>query len=274
LTLALPARAKLNLDLEVLGVRDDGFHEVRTTLQAIDLHDLITLQPAVATELTISGLDVTSARQNSVLAAHALLERASGRALPTRMHLYKRIPPGSGLGGASSDAATTLRGLAYLYNITIDLTSLASSLGADVPFFLHGGTALAEGRGDRLTPIPTEDRWFAIAWPSLELRTPDVYRAWDGTPGGGPPNHLALAAMRIEPRLKEFANALNSPAGEAGEAREAGTGEAGTREAGQAWQMTGSGSAFFRRCASEDEAKQKTRSLDCWTALAHTVRAW
>lgn len=259
--IALPARAKLNLDLEVVGRRDDGFHDVRTTLQAIDLHDLLTLARAGTTKLTTSGLELSSMQNNTVLAAHELLEREAGHALPAAMHLHKRIPAGSGMGGASSDAAATLRGLARIYDLTLDLTSIAKDLGADVPFFLHGGTALAQGRGDRLTPIPTRDQWFAVAWPSIELRTPDVYRAWDDTPGQ-PPNHLTKAATKIEPRLEEFANALNSRS-----SRELEPGQ-------DRWQMTGSGSAFFLRCASAEAASRVTRNLDCWTAVTHSVGAW
>jgi 4-diphosphocytidyl-2-C-methyl-D-erythritol kinase len=253
LTVALPARAKLNLDLAVLRRRDDGFHDVRTTLQAIDLHDLITFTPANATTLTTSGLKVTGAPDNSVLKAHAALEQAARRKLPTAIHLHKRIPPGSGMGGASSDAAATLRGLAALHHITIDLTSIARNLGADVPFFLTGGTAVAEERGDRLTPIPTQPQWFALAWPEVELLTPDVYRAWDKMPGVMP-NQLTKAAMSIEPRLREFANVLNK-----GEKN---------------WQMTGSGSAFFKPTAGEQEARQATEHLKCWTAVAHSLGPW
>jgi len=124
LTIALPARAKLNLDLAVLGRRDDGFHDVRTTLQAIDLHDLITLTPAPRTTLTISGLAAPNTKDNSVLKAHAALEEAVKKKLPTAIHIDKRIPPGSGMGGASSDAATTLKGLSALHHVTFDLTSI------------------------------------------------------------------------------------------------------------------------------------------------------
>jgi 4-diphosphocytidyl-2-C-methyl-D-erythritol kinase len=253
LTIALPARAKLNLDLAVIRRRDDGFHDVRTTLQAIDLHDLITLTPARTTTLTISGLDVTKSADNSILRAHAALEEATKQKLLTTIQLHKRIPPGSGMGGASSDAAATLRGLAALHHITTDLTSIARNLGADVPFFLTGGTALAEGRGDHLTPIPTQPQWFAIAWPEVELLTPDVYRAWDEMPGHMP-NHLTKAAMRIEPRLQEFANALNKES--------------------KNWQMTGSGSAFFRRAADEDDARNAISHLKTWTAVAQAVGPW
>jgi 4-diphosphocytidyl-2-C-methyl-D-erythritol kinase len=239
--------------LAVIRRRDDGFHDVRTTLQAIDLHDLITLAPARTTTLTISGLVVTKSADNSVLKAHAALEEATKQELPTTIHLHKRIPPGSGMGGASSDAAATLRGLAALHHITIELTSIARNLGADVPFFLTGGAAIAEGRGDHLTLIPTHPQWFAIAWPEVELLTPDVYRAWDQMPGDMP-NHLTKAAMSIEPRLKEFANALNKES--------------------KNWQMTGSGSAFFRRATDEDEARTATAHLKTWTAVAQAVGPW
>lgn len=253
MTIALPARAKLNLDLAVLGRRDDGFHDVRTTLQAIDLHDLITLAPADETTLTISGLAVANTRDNSVLKALAALEEAVKQKLPTAIHLDKRIPPGSGMGGASSDAATTLKGLAALHHVTTDLVSIARRLGADVPFFLTGGAAIAEHRGDHLTPIPTAPQWFAIAWPGIELLTPDVYRAWDEM-HGDMPNQLTEAAMSIEPRLKEFANALN------GESNE--------------WQMTGSGSAFFRRAKDEEDARDATKHLKTWTAVARAIGPW
>ncbi|MEO8744428.1 MAG: 4-(cytidine 5'-diphospho)-2-C-methyl-D-erythritol kinase [Candidatus Dormiibacterota bacterium] len=250
MTIALPARAKLNFDLAVLGRRNDGFHEVRTTLQAIDLHDLVTLAQGDHTALTLSGRALEDTRTNSCLIAHAALEHASKKTLPTQIHLHKRIPPGAGLGGASSDAATTLRGLAALHHLAIDLAPIAEQLGADVPFFLKGGTAMAEGRGERLTPVPTVRAWFAIAWPEFELLTPDVYRAWDEMPGD-PPNELAKAAAHVEPRLNEFA-----------------------AELGKGWQMTGSGSAFFRRCADETEARQSIATLRCWTAVAQAIGPW
>ncbi|HEV2967795.1 MAG TPA: 4-(cytidine 5'-diphospho)-2-C-methyl-D-erythritol kinase [Candidatus Dormibacteraeota bacterium] len=259
MSIALPARAKLNLDLAILGRRPDGFHDVHTTLQAIDLHDLITLMKSEQTTLTASGLPITNQGENSVLKALAALEQATNRPLPTRIHLHKRIPPGSGMGGASSDAASTLKALANLHHVTADLKAVAAALGADVPFFLTGGTAVADQRGDHLTPIHTQPQWFAIAWPGVELPTPAVYRAWDAMkkPPGNEPNQLTGAAMSIEPSLREFANALNS------------------HQPG--WQMTGSGSAFFLRCAGERaavEAVAGLKSLNCWTAIAQSVGTW
>jgi 4-diphosphocytidyl-2-C-methyl-D-erythritol kinase len=262
LSIALPAHAKLNLDLAIVGRRSDGYHDVRTTLQAIDLHDLVTLTQAEQTTLTTSGLPITNPGESSVLKALAALEQATNRRLPTHIHLHKRIPPGSGMGGASSDAAATLQAAATLHHITADRYKIATTIGADVPFFLAGGTALAEQRGDRLTPIPTQPQWFAIAWPGIELPTPDVYRAWDAmkNPATTSPNHLTEAAMSIEPRLREFANALNSHQ--------------------NGWQMTGSGSAFFLRCAGKQaehdahDAVARLKSLKCWTAIAQAVGRW
>jgi 4-diphosphocytidyl-2-C-methyl-D-erythritol kinase len=250
LTIALPARAKLNVDLEVVKSRVDGFHDIRTTIQAIELHDLIEITPADETSLTTSGLEVVNNEDNSVLTAHRAVEQAAGKTLPTRFHLHKRIPPGSGLGGGSSDAATTLRGLAAAYKLNIDLDAIAQNLGADVPFFLIGGKALAEGRGERLTPLPVEAAWYAVAWPRIELSTAHVYRAWDEVHGEAP-NHLRRGAEHVEPRLQQFAAGL-----------------------GPRWQMTGSGSAFFAPCETEDQAHEIAADLDSWTAVTYAVGAW
>jgi 4-diphosphocytidyl-2-C-methyl-D-erythritol kinase len=119
-----------------------------------------------------------------------------------------------------------------------------------VPFFLAGGTARAEGRGERLTRLPTAPAWFAIAWPAIELSTASVYLAWDEVQGEAP-NHLRRAAERAEPRIVDFAQRV-----------------------GGGWQMTGSGSAFFLRCTDDEQARKATASLDCWTAVTHAVGPW
>jgi 4-diphosphocytidyl-2-C-methyl-D-erythritol kinase len=251
LTLVVPARAKLNLDLAVLGRTKDGFHEVRTHIQAVELHDLLELTPADDTTMTLTGKHLPDPTDNSVLEAHAALEKEVGRALSTRIHLDKRIPPGSGMGGASSDAAAALRGLKAVHNLKdIDVAKLAATIGADVPFFVTGGAAIAEGRGERLTPMAIEHEWFAIAWPGIELSTADVYRAWDEVGGDGA-NHLSRAARHVDPRVQDFGNAL-----------------------GEDWQMTGSGSAFFLRCPDEESARKATSRLDGWTAVTRSVDAW
>jgi 4-diphosphocytidyl-2-C-methyl-D-erythritol kinase len=243
-TLALPAHAKLNLDLAVLGVHPDGYHELRTRFQAISLHDLLMIEPAGATSLEGGGAD------DLVLRAHGALERAAGRPLPTRFRLVKRIPAGAGMAGGSSDAAAALRGLARLHGLRCDLAPIAAGLGADVPFLLLGGAAVACGRGERLLPARTGTGWFAIAWPGFPLSTAAVFRRWDEVGGEGD-NELTRAAFDVEPRLAEFAAVL-----------------------GEGWRMTGSGSAFFRPCRTRVEAERSAAPLSCWTAVATPVGPW
>ena len=127
-----------------------------------------------------------------------------------------------------------------------DLQPIARQVGADVTFFLDGGGALVEGVGERVTLIPSAAAWYAIAWPEIELSTAEVYRAWDEVKGEGP-NDLRRAAERVEPKLEEFAVSL-----------------------GPHWQMTGSGSAFFKQCENEEAALKAIASFDCvggWRTL-------
>jgi 4-diphosphocytidyl-2-C-methyl-D-erythritol kinase len=249
LTLVVPARAKLNLDLRVIGRRDDGFHDLHTTFQAVDLHDLIEVQPATHSRCEVEGFDLDP-QDNSVVAAHEAVERAAQRELPTTIRVHKRIPPGSGMGGASSDAAATLKALTTMFNLKLDLHAIAEQLGSDVPFFLTGGRARAEGRGERLMALETSPAWFAIAWPGFGLNTGDVYGAWDEVKGEGP-NELRTAAEHVDPRLRQFVQRL-----------------------GPGWQMTGSGSAFFKASSSPEEAQGALADLDCWKTVAASVPRW
>lgn len=234
----------------MLHARPDGMHEVSTVLQAISLHDLLEVSPAVETSLEVDGFAVPAGEGNLVLRAARALEAASARKLPARFRLWKRIPPGSGLGGASSDAAGALRALARLYHLDLELGEVAKAVGADVPFFLNGGRARATGLGDVLEQLPEEPAWFAVAWPGFEVSTADVYRRWD-TAGGQPPNELRLAAELVHPPLARFAEAL-----------------------GEGWQMTGSGSAFFRRCSSRRAAEACSAGRPGWTEAAWAVGRW
>ena len=250
-SIALPARAKLNLDLVVEGRRSDGLHELRTHMQAVALHDLLIVQKAkLRTEMSLSGLVPVGSGPNSVLKALSALELVVGHSLPTRFWLNKRIPSGSGMGGASSDAATALRAVVALYELDVDIPELAKQIGSDVSFFLKGGGALVEGAGERVTPQPVADTWFAIAWPGIELSTALAYRAYDEVGGEGP-NQLRRAASRVNPSLDKFAMAL-----------------------GEGWRMTGSGSAFFLECPDQASAAAAAERVDCWTAVTQSVGPW
>ena len=167
------ACAKVNWVLEVLQRQPDGYHEVRTVMQTIDLCDALELDPGDGLHLKTNGQDLPPEQENLVgKAAHLLRERADHRP-GARMRLSKAIPVAAGLGGGSSDAAAALRGLNELWGLGLPLEALwdlAARLGSDVPFFLHGGTALAEGRGERVTPLPDAPRQeLVIALPPLTL---------------------------------------------------------------------------------------------------------
>lgn len=164
------ALAKINLTLEVLGKRPDGFHEIRSVVQTISLCD--TLDFEIGTKVTIeSSLPGWSARESLVARASALLQEVTGCSKGATITVTKRIPLTSGLGGDSSDAAATLRGLNELWGLHLsgrELLELAPRLGSDVAVLLHGGTALASGRGEVVTPLPPMPRTpVIIVMPSL-----------------------------------------------------------------------------------------------------------
>jgi len=182
-TLTLPAFAKINLSLRVFGRRPDGDHELATVLQTISLHDTITLTVTERPEILLACDDrslPTGADNLVYRAAESLQSRfAPGRG--ARLRLEKRIPAQAGLGGGSADAAVTLLGLAYLWqtNATAqELFEMAGSLGADVPFFFLGGTALGRGTGRDLTPLPdAPDRFLLVLKPKASVPTSEAYRS-------------------------------------------------------------------------------------------------
>jgi 4-diphosphocytidyl-2-C-methyl-D-erythritol kinase len=181
----IAAHAKINLHLAILGRRPDGYHDVETVLQTIALHDTLTCEPWDG-PLTLHspGLDVPN-EANLVMRAAVLLAQAAGlTALPsTFMTLEKRIPTQAGLGGGSADAAATLVGLSRLWQLPIDaerLRAIGARLGADVPFFIDGGTALGVGRGDELRALPDlPPHAVLVVMPPVGVSTADAYRWLD-----------------------------------------------------------------------------------------------
>ncbi len=182
----VPAYAKVNLRLEVLGIRPDGYHELRTIFQAITLHDTLSLEikRAPGIDLSISGnsqLAHEPGQDNLVYRAIRDLSHELGFRRGIRAMLTKRIPVGRGLGGGSSDAAAALLGLLRLTRKRIDparLFEIAAGLGADVPFFLHGGRALGIGRGDEIYPLTDAARCsvLVISPQSIAVPTREAYR--------------------------------------------------------------------------------------------------
>lgn len=184
--LGLACPAKVNLSLRVHGPRPDGFHEVSTVLQTIDLCDRLTIcpvDPETPLRIDVPGGGAPADDSNLVLqAARAFFAALGEPARGVRFVLEKRIPAGSGLGGGSSDAAAALAGLQRLRSAPLDagrLQAVAAAVGSDVPFFLVGGTALATGRGERveaLDDLPATA--VLVAAPTVEVSTAEVYRGW------------------------------------------------------------------------------------------------
>ncbi len=172
------APAKINLVLEVLGKRDDGYHEIRSLVQAIGLCDTVTFDLADSISLKCSEPSLETP-DNLVIRAAELLRQVSGCQKGAHIKLEKRIPWGAGLGGGSSDAAATLLALNTLWGLkltTSELINLAAKLGSDVPFFIHRGAALVEGRGEKVKPVYVSARsWFVLLIPDLP-KIPDKTR--------------------------------------------------------------------------------------------------
>ncbi|MFC1932301.1 4-(cytidine 5'-diphospho)-2-C-methyl-D-erythritol kinase [Chloroflexota bacterium] len=168
--LTVLAPAKLNLTLEVLAKRRDGFHEIRSVIQTINLCDSLCFQPGENIDFK-SNLPEWIAEKSLVSRATSLLQQVTGCSKGVTIEVKKRIPLLSGLGGDSSDAAAVLRGLSKLWGLDLPLAKLhelATQLGSDVAFFLYGGTALVEGRGEIVTPLPPlPHKWVILAMPSV-----------------------------------------------------------------------------------------------------------
>jgi 4-diphosphocytidyl-2-C-methyl-D-erythritol kinase len=176
-----PAPAKLNLFLNIVGKRTDGYHLLQTVFQILDWGDIVRVHVRDDGEIArIGGLkDVESEKDLAIRAAHLLREHAGTR-LGADIDIDKRIPAGAGLGGGSSDAATTLVALNRLWNVRAsddDLAKLGECLGADVPLFVRGRSAWADGIGEKLTPIDLPPRHFVILDPGVHASTAELFQA-------------------------------------------------------------------------------------------------
>lgn len=258
--LELGAPAKLNLFLEVLGRRDDGYHEIDSVMAEIDLADRIRIEKAEEISLRVEGTEGGGAPEDET---NLVWRAAEALGVGAAITLEKRIPAGAGLGGGSSDAAAVLLGLDALYDLDLPeerLFEAARALGADVPFFLQGGLCRCRGIGDELDPVenPPEKRFLVIV-PGLKMSTERVYGAFPGLTGnpeiasvfleqycGGPDpdavpyfNRLQATAERLEPGLAEFRRGAED-------------------QYGLAFTMSGSGSSYFAELGEEfREAKDQ-----------------
>lgn len=281
--LTLQASAKVNLALEVLGKRSDGYHEIATVMQAVDLCDRLTLETAPSA-ITFEADDpaLPTDEHNLVVRAARLLQQACGLAAGARIQLSKRIPVAAGLGGGSSDAAATLWGLNRLWGLRWPqkrLAELAITLGMDVPFFLSGGRALGTGRGERLKRLPAAGGYaLVIVNPRVALSTREVYErvpaGWRAEPVGTRRLVEALRtrnAARVAAALTNNLEGLVMPTVPAVGRMKSALLAAGALGAA----MSGSGPTVFGIARSFDHARQIRRRVNrtdwgCWAVRTHS----
>lgn len=209
-----PARAKINLALKVLGKRPDGYHEVEMVMQTVELHDIMVFYSRQeGIELRVEGSDLSAGEDNLVCKAARLLE-ARGGGQGVLINLKKNIPLAAGLGGGSADAATTLRTLNEMWGINLSLAELmrlGENLGADVPFCLQGGTALARGKGERLSSLsPCPRLGVVLVKPPFGVSTASVYGAFKLRPGLGKVNTGAMVRALQEGDVAGIARNLSN----------------------------------------------------------------
>ena len=199
------ARAKLNLTLDILRKREDGYHDLRMVMQSVDLADRVTLETAESGGITAeSDLDfLPRGEGNLAVRAAGVFLRETGLTLPgLRIRLEKRVPVCAGMGGGSSDAAAVLRGLRRMLCPEMpqaELERIGALVGSDVPFCVRGGTALAEGRGEVLTDLPPlPDCCLVICKPDFPISTPELFRA------------VRLRALRCHPDTRGMTEALEA----------------------------------------------------------------
>ncbi len=184
MSFSLPSFAKINWTLRVLGKREDGFHELCTVFQTVSLQDTLTFEESDKLELTCDDPRIPTDESNLIIKAARALQEAipSARGKGAAIHLEKRIPSPGGLGGGSSNAAVTVMALMRLWNViatSADVT-IAKSLGADVPYFCYGGTALGTGRGDEIEHLDERhEPYMLIVTPNFSVSTAAVFQSLD-----------------------------------------------------------------------------------------------
>jgi len=258
-----PAPAKLNLFLHITGRRADGYHELQTLFQLVELCDSVGFTPRADGRIVRTGglADVRPDDDLTIRAARSL-QAASGSKLGASVRVIKRIPTGGGLGGGSSDAATTLLALNALWqtNLPIEtLVKLGLTLGADVPIFIYGSTAWAEGLGEQLTPVELPPSWFLILYPGIAVATREIFQAPELTRNS--PRLTMRAILESGSSRNDCEAVVRARFPEVARAFE-------WLERWAPARLTGTGSCLFAQFASAAEAERvAARAPDCWRSF-------
>ncbi|WP_172200994.1 4-(cytidine 5'-diphospho)-2-C-methyl-D-erythritol kinase [Niveibacterium sp. COAC-50] len=271
----VPAPAKINLFLHVVGRRADGYHLLQSAFRLLDRSDWITLTVRDDGKINrLSELAGVPPEQDLVVRAARLLQQKAGVALGVDIEVEKRLPMGGGLGGGSSDAASILLALNVLWGVNAERETLQTwglELGADVPFFIFGRSAFVEGVGERMQPLDLAPAWYVVVEPGVQVPTAEIFSAEDLTrnteptiiasfPGSPTRNDLQPVVCRRYPAVAQAVEML----GAMGDAR-----------------MSGSGACVFLSCESEAEAQAVLAKLPAevvaWSARGldwHPLHDW
>lgn len=274
--------AKVNLYLDVLNRRRDGFHDIETIFQTVSLCDELTVAPAGTLTLTCSNPNLETGPGNLVWRAATLLREVTGCTAGAALHLEKKIPLAAGLAGGSGDAAATLIGLNGLWDLGLTarrLARLALRLGSDVPYCLHGGTVAARGRGEQMADLPALPRtWMVLVHPDREISAAEAYghpglvrnlepRFAGWTRGLRAARWALLKGQTASVVRNTLADPLIAQYPELGEIR-----ESLKRLGCAAAAVSGSGPTVFGLCAGEEEAHRVAKALTgVRTTVVHTV---
>lgn len=258
------AFAKVNLWLEILGKREDGFHELETVMHEIGFYDEIFIEASESFSFDVDDPSVGTGEENLAIKALRAVESAVGRALPCRIRLQKSIPAGGGLGGGSSDAAAVIRGLNRLFELNLSIPKMeeiAALFGSDTAFFVRGATSMCRGRGEIIEPLKTTAQFdFVMVFPGMHVPTGPIFQALQLTEPRVEPydflrelslengdsirsvlfNRLEDAAMKVHPNLAVLLSLLK-PKG---------------------FMMSGSGSTLFLLATSRDSAESVASDLE------------
>jgi 4-diphosphocytidyl-2-C-methyl-D-erythritol kinase len=261
----IPAPAKINLFLHVTGRRADGYHLLQTAFRFIDLQD--TLHIATRDDgriVRINDIPGVPEDDDLVVRAARSLQAATGCTLGADIELIKQIPMGGGLGGGSSDAASALLALNRLWNCGLtreQLMELALPLGADVPVFVFGRNAFAEGVGEKLSPLDLPPRWYVIVQPDASVPTPEIFRAPELTRDSAPvriadfsgsntssslKNDLEPVAFARFPEVARIAGVVNEVLADGMQSN--------VLDPGRKVRMSGSGACLFVECDTPEQA--------------------
>jgi 4-diphosphocytidyl-2-C-methyl-D-erythritol kinase len=264
-----PAPAKLNLFLHVVGRRADGYHDLQTLFQLIDLCDRIGLAPREDGVIErLVGMDGVAPEQDLTVRAARALQRHTGTRLGANLHIIKHIPAGGGLGGGSSDAATALLGLNRLWKTGLGLRELATlglTLGADVPLFVHGASAWAEGRGERLAPQALPPRWFLIVHPRVSVSTAEIFQAPELTRNS---SLITIRAAAAGPTRNDCEPVVRARYPEVAAALDWLDGQLAPLDGRQGARLTGTGACIFASFEREQDARRVAQQVpDRWNSF-------